>query len=336
MIVAMHPPGTCKVTAPTVSVIIPTYNRAAFLGAAVESVRAQSWPDVEIVIVDDGSTDDTEAVVSALGAGIRYIKQRNAGPAVARNRGIHETQADLIAFLDTDDRWLPEKLALQVDILQRYPSVALVCADMSVENDQGMMQVQSNFDRRGLKRFFDQLCGRPIPHAPQRLLEINFVNTSTVLVRREVLQALNAFDARLRYGEDLELWLRIAARHDIACVPSVQEIRVEHATNVTKSIEPMLLDYVRRAEIVREWAADLMHTWGTSAEVYLADSLNDLGYWYFSQSRLIEARRVFVRSLQTRTTARGLIYGAASCLPRSLIHAIRFVKSLGQSLPHAK
>jgi glycosyltransferase involved in cell wall biosynthesis len=312
---------------PTVSVVIPTYNRAAFLGPAVASIREQTLPCNEIVIVDDGSTDDTEAVVATLGPGIRYVRQSNAGPAVARNRGIRETQTDLVGFLDTDDRWLPEKLALQVEVMKRHPSVALVCADMAIEDDSGKQLVDSNFEKRGMKRLFEDLDGKPIPDAPRRLLEINFVNTSTTLIRRDVLVALNSFDDRLRYGEDLELWLRIAAKHDLACLPSVQEIRVEHATNVTKSIEPMLLDYVRRAEIVGEWASGLLPAWGTTAADYLADSLNDLGYWYFSQDRLVDARRALWRSFRTRPTARALGYGTASWLPPWLIAAIRALKA---------
>lgn len=312
---------------PTIAVVIPTYNRAAFLGPAVASIRAQSRRCTEIVIVDDGSTDDTARVVDRLGSGIRYVRQRNAGPAVARNRGIRETQADLIAFLDTDDRWLPKKLELQVEVMRRHPTVALVSADMAIEDDLGTLLTPSNFEKRGLRSFFEELSGQPIPHAPRRLLEVNFVNTSTALIRRDVLHALSGFDDRLRYGEDLELWLRIAARHDIACLPSVQEIRVEHATNVTKSIEPMLLDYVRRAEIVREWAAGTMPAWGKTPERYLSESLNDLGYWYFSEERLGDAKKAFERSLRSCVTGRALLYGASASMPLSLIRAVRAMKS---------
>lgn len=314
-------------TSPSVSVVIPTYNRAAFLGAAVASIRAQTYPCTEIVIVDDGSTDDTAQVVTTLGPGIRYVTQTNAGPAAARNRGIHEARGDLVAFLDTDDRWLPEKIALQVEILQREPSVALVCADMAIEDETGAGNVDSNFLHRGLHAYFVELEGRPVPNAPRRLLQVNFINTSTVLARREVLLDLRGFDTRLRYGEDLELWLRIAARHALACVPSVQEIRVEHATNVTKSIEPMLIGYVRMAEVIREWASDLMPTWGMNANRYIANCLADLGYWYFSQGRMREARLALGRSLLKSPSARALRYGAAALLPLALIDGIRQLRS---------
>ncbi len=314
--------------APSVSVVIPTYNRAAFLGAAVASIRAQTCPCKEIVIVDDGSTDETAQAVAALGNGIRYVKQANAGPAAARNRGIREASGDLVAFLDTDDRWLPNKLALQTAMLQREPSVALVCADMAIEDDAGARSVDSNFTRRGLQAFFAGLDGRPVPDAPRLLLKVNFINTSTVLARRDVLLEMNGFDTRLRYGEDLELWLRIAARNEVACVPSVQEIRVEHAGNVTKSIEPMLLGYVRMAEVIREWARELMPKWGMSADRYVANCLADLGYWYFSQDQLREARRSFARSLREAPTVHALLYGVASAMPASLVDLARRAKSI--------
>ena len=311
----------------TVSVVIPTYNRAHFLGAAVASVRAQTWPCTEIVIVDDGSTDNTAEVVAALGDGIRYVVQPNAGPAVARNRGIREAHGDLVAFLDTDDRWLNEKIARQIEIFQRDSTVVLVGADMAIEDETGSVQVSSNFERRGLQAFFASLDGRPIPEAPRRLLELNFINTSTVLAQREVLLALEGFDPRLRYGEDLELWLRIAARHGVACLPSVQEIRVEHSSNVTKSVEPMLAGYVRMAEVIREWAAPSMLAWGVDGDRYVAACLTDLGYWYFSEGRMREARAAFARSLRASPTMRAGAYGAMATLPSALTTALRRAKS---------
>lgn len=313
-------------TAPTVSVVIPTYNRARFLPGAIASIRQQSVPCAEIVVVDDGSTDDTAAVLASLGEGIRHIRQANAGPAAARNRGIREARGEFVAFLDTDDRWLPEKIARQLQVMASHPAVALVSADMAIEDEHGARMVDSNFAKRGLRAFFEQLDGAPVPEAPRRLLQLNFINTSTVLARREVLLELDCFDTRLRYGEDLELWLRIAARHPIACVPSVQEIRVEHSSNVTKSIEPMLRGYVDMARAIREWARDALPGWGVDPDRYVATALADLGYWYFSEGRHADARRTFALSLGEAASLRAALYGAAAWLPGPLLQALQRLK----------
>lgn len=311
---------------PTISVVIPTYNRARFLPAAVASVRAQTYPCDEILIVDDGSTDDTTEVVAAMGAGVRLIRQANAGPAAARNRGIQEAKGELVAFLDTDDRWLPGKLAAQVELFRSEPNLGLACADMAIEDDSGVRLVDSNFVKRGLQQHFDALGGRPIPNAPRRLLELNFINTSTAVARRQTLLGLGGFDTRLRYGEDLELWLRIAARHPIACVASVLEVRVEHDSNVTRSIEPMLLGYVKMAETIREWAGAAMAAWGMDGDRYVANCQADLGYWYFSNGRMQDARRAMMASFKTAPGLRSILYYAASLLPAALLHFMRRLK----------
>lgn len=321
------PTGT-RVAKLRVSAVIPTYNRAAFLPAAVASIRDQTYPCDEVVIVDDGSSDNTAEVVAALGDGIRYVRQANAGPAAARNRGIREATGELVAFLDTDDRWLPNKLQRQVEIFQREPDVALVSADMAIEDAAGKRIVESNFARRGLRALFTELDGRPVPDAPRRLLKVNFINTSTAVARRGVLLDLDGFDTRLRFGEDLELWLRIAARHPIACVPSVEEIRVEHESNVTRSVEPMLKGYVDLAQVIREWARGQMPLWGITADRYVAACLADLGYWYFSQNRRAEARQVLVRSLKESPSVRALAYLAGAALPQAVINVVRRFKSV--------
>lgn len=318
---------------PTISVVIPTYNRARFLPAAVASVRAQSYPCDEILIVDDGSSDDTAEVVAALGPGVRLIRQANAGPAAARNRGIDEARCDLVAFLDTDDRWLPGKLAAQVELFRREPALALACADMAIEDGAGVQLVESNFVQRGLQPEFAALNGRPLPDAPRRLLELNFVNTSTVVAKRQLLVELGGFDTRLRYGEDLELWLRIAARHPIACVASVQEVRVEHDSNVTRSVEPMLRGYVDMAEAIRGWAGAEMTQWGVDANRYVASCMADLGYWYFSNGRMPEARSALVASFQEAPNLRSVLYWAGSLLPAFLRRFVRRLKGHTASQP---
>ena len=114
----------------TVSAIIPAYNAGPFIVEAVESIRQQGAAVREIIIVDDGSTDNTEELVAALGEDIRYVRQENSGPSAARNLGVKLATSPLIAFLDADDVWTPNKIAEQLAIFQAYPDVGLVASDM--------------------------------------------------------------------------------------------------------------------------------------------------------------------------------------------------------------
>src|SRR5262245_30132400 len=113
--------------APLVSVVIPAYNCARFIGEALDSVFAQDYPELEVVVVDDGSTDDTCAVVEGYGDRVKLIRQRNAGAAVARNEGMRRASGEYVAFLDSDDLWLPGKLRLQIDHLESHRDVAMCC-----------------------------------------------------------------------------------------------------------------------------------------------------------------------------------------------------------------
>lgn len=188
-----------------ISVIVPTYNQSRYLARAIESVWAQDLNDVEIVIVDDGSMDDTEAILQGLShdGRLHYFRQENLGPAAARNRGIRESRGDLIAFLDSDDFWLPGKLKAQLDALARTGYRFSYCGSKVIDEN-----------------------GSPISLAPASTDDGRFVNlvwgnriaTPTVLVQRSLLDEVGLFDESLRTGEDWDLWLRLSAKSSGACI----------------------------------------------------------------------------------------------------------------------
>ena len=132
---------TCEqnVAEPLVSVIIPTYNNAAYLVESVESVLNQSYRNIELIVVDDGSTDNTQAVLAGFGDRLRYVRKANGGPSSARNLGIQMARGQLIAFQDADDLWLPEKLALQVAYFHLHPEVGVVFTGSLRFNENGVM-----------------------------------------------------------------------------------------------------------------------------------------------------------------------------------------------------
>jgi glycosyltransferase involved in cell wall biosynthesis len=209
-----------------VSVVIPTYNLARFLPEAVASARAQVWPDLEIIVVDDGSTDDTPEVLERLAreGELRCIRQENAGASAARNRGIHEARKGWVAFLDADDFWLAGKLAAQFEALEGKPSAAFSFTDERLRFEDG-----TETDRAS--RATDA------PLLPQ-LLAGNIFATPTALVRRDCFDAVGLFDARLRTGEDWDMWMRLAAHFESARV-ALPLTTVRVASRAKVSLEVM-------------------------------------------------------------------------------------------------
>ena len=191
-----------------VSVIIPTYNRADLLPSAIDSVLAQVYEHVEIIVVDDGSTDHTPDVLRQYGTKVRTIRQANAGASAARNHGIRISQGEIVAFLDSDDTWLPVKLARQISILDRAGSRVPCCVcNMKLAYADG--RTGTSFDLSLIKpRLEEGLWTNALQVLATRFVLFN----QCVAVRRSELQALGGFDERYAYMEDYDLALRLAMR----------------------------------------------------------------------------------------------------------------------------
>jgi hypothetical protein len=194
---------------PRVSVIIPTRDRAALVVEAIGSVLAQTYRDFEIVVCDDGSTDDTAARVAAFGPPVRYLRLDPTGrPGPTRNRGTDAARGDLVAFLDDDDLWEPEKLARQVDRIDRDPEVDVVYTDRCVVSADGTRSGPvSSPDPDAGGRLLDEALGGRFPH------------NCTLLFRREALARAGGFDEVAVAGGDLGFWLRIGRVLRAARVP---------------------------------------------------------------------------------------------------------------------
>ncbi len=222
---------------PRVSVILPTFNRAAILPEAVASVQAQTFPDFELLIVDDGSTDDTSAVVTGrFGSDprVRLLRTANAGPAAARNRGLQEARGDLIAFQDSDDLWLPEKLALQVSQADEHPEAELFFCDAYDRGGPG--GGRTRFEG---KRYRGDTSLRGIVAADFP------VCTPAALVRRAALAAVGPFDPSLACTEDWDLWIRLLERF-----PAV---RLDRPLVILRA-QP---DSLSRTRVLEKWRAML-------------------------------------------------------------------------------
>jgi glycosyltransferase involved in cell wall biosynthesis len=186
-------------THPSISVIIPTYNRAGKLKEAIDSVLAQDYDDFELIVVDDGSTDDTLQILKAYGAKVKVIRQRNQGVSAARNRGIAAASGGLMAFLDSDDLWLPGKLTTQIDFFKKTPD-ALICQTEEIWIRNGVRVNPKERHRKYSGMIFEQS------------LALCLVSPSAVMVRRGLFEKFGLFDESLPACEDYDMWLRVSCR----------------------------------------------------------------------------------------------------------------------------
>ncbi len=211
---------------PSVSVVIPTFNCAALLPEAIRSAYGQSFTPAEVIVVDDGCTDDTAAVVERLTRSLPerlvYVRKPNGGEASARNRGVSVAKGDYIAFLDQDDVWLPEKLEHQMQLFEADPSIALTFSAYTRVS--------------GGTRELVRLTGweQSPEHALEHLMEGCCITPSTVVVRRDVLNAVGPFDESLWLGNDWDMWIRMAAAgHRFAYLMEPMTDYLWHATNMS-------------------------------------------------------------------------------------------------------
>ena len=202
-------------TRPAISIILPTYNRAALLPRAIQSVIDQTYPHWELIIWDDGSTDDTAGVVKAFNDNrIRYYHDTNHGAAYARNHALEQASAEIIAFLDSDDTWQPEKLAIQMAALQKYPQIELMFSDFLNCNLEKKLEREAfEENQNAIKLLQTRQLDEHIHLITSRLLDAlayeNMIATDTVVIRRSVIQNYGVFNEELRNSEDFELWWRL-------------------------------------------------------------------------------------------------------------------------------
>ncbi|MEZ0186518.1 MAG: glycosyltransferase family 2 protein [Candidatus Reddybacter sp.] len=312
-----------------ISAVVPTYNNAEYIEGAINSILAQTHPVDEIIIIDDGSSDDTEALVDNIikkSNNIIYIKQDNQGPSSARNRGITAANGDWLAFLDADDLWTPDKIALQIEALQREPSLKLIAADMNEIDRHGKLIAESVLAKHQLLDKFQSLDGKAVPNALTALLTKNFIPTGTVLVEHASLAAAGGFNTNIRFGEDLELWAKIAADNAISCLPQVMMCRRQHGNNATQSTALMLEGLVKVMQSLRAWGAEKLLLKHVNPDQLVATALSDLAYWHFNQCDYKQARKFFTSSLRERPSIRALIYSGACLLPDTVIDHIKTLK----------
>ena len=214
---------------PTVSVVMPAYNAAAFVRRAVDSVLAQTWSDLELLGVDDGSTDATRDVLASYGDRLRVLPKLNGGPAAARNHGLRHARGKYVAFLDADDWWLPQKLERQVALMAGRPELGFCSTATRVVTAAG--------EPAG-----DWPCCTSTEPLPDLLFMRSAAvsgSTSGVLAHRSLLLEAAGFDETLRGFEDPDLWIRLSARAGYACLSETLTVVVRTPGSVSSHLPTM-------------------------------------------------------------------------------------------------
>jgi glycosyltransferase involved in cell wall biosynthesis len=241
---------------PAISVVMPTFNSAATVVEALHSITAQQYENLEILVIDDGSTDSTVQLVAAVCPQARVFRQKNSGAAVARNRGLREASGDLVAFLDADDAWFAGKLAAQVDALGSRPDVGFVFTEWLVAEitpDWGTPAVaamQSGWPRA------DEIDPALSGWLYSALLFDVVVHTSTLVLRRDLVRKTGFFDESLIRGQDYDYWLRMSRIAPGVKLRRPFSLYRQHPDNATR--KPQTRNYAH------EILASAVRRWGTS------------------------------------------------------------------------
>ena len=270
----------------SVGVVIPAFNAAEVVAGAAESVLGQEPVPDRVIVVDDGSTDDTPSVVGRYAGRLEVLRQPNRGPAAARNAGWARLETDAVVFLDADDLLLPGALARRRALLED--------TDAAWAHTEGMLQDESGA-RRGFSQTYPPAGGKVGGWIFSDLLCRNFITTGAAIVRRQALQAVGGFDEDLRRMEDWDLWLRLAVRHPVLYDSRPTFVQRLGPHTLSTDREAMIrMRYQILAKTHRLFPAEVVAA-GPAARRSVADAHNAIGYALAREGRWAEAR-TFLRT----------------------------------------
>jgi len=291
---------------PRVTVVIPAYNSEMSIAQTLASVAAQTFADLEVVLVDDGSCDGTAAEARRAGESIdlRILSQANLGPSAARNTGIRAARGRYCAFLDADDLMHPNRIAAQVALLDHDTALALVHTDLVTFDDNGVIH--------STRRAFSDPCGG---HVLDRLLLDNFITTSTVMAHTDRLLEAGLFDERRRLSEDFDLWLRVSERWPIGFIErpltryrrtpgSLSENKLETglaALDVIEAFWQTHVDYRRQNPWI--WRQSLARRLCDAGAAASAQNMPIKAFCYLSRSLLRDCRNIDAWKWLAKTAA---------------------------------
>lgn len=310
---------------PRVSVIIPTFNCARFIGRALESAFAQTYTDYEVIVADDGSTDETRDLVARWNGKVCYVYQANSGVSSARNLAVSKGSCEFLAYLDADDMWYPHKLEQQVVFLDAHPECGLVHSDVSIVDESDSIIVQ-NLNRE---------TGRSVPTGPcvMDLLRDCHIQTLSVVERRSCYTRTGGFDERLQTVEDYLQWILVALDgHSIGYIDEPLAMYRRRSGSLSGSSVSIDEATVRMLGILLE-ESSLLDRYGPAAEEVVRDRVGviqrRLPYLYRLQGRNDLALRQAVALLWESPRELGpYVDLMKSCVPIPLAHALRRLREL--------
>jgi glycosyltransferase involved in cell wall biosynthesis len=278
---------------PRISVIVPAYNVEKFLAETLDSVLAQTFRDFEIIIVDDGSSDGTPAVAQGYSTRypgtVRYLRQENRGVAVARNEGAKLSQGDILAFLDADDTWLPEKLALQMEFWRKHPGYGLIYADAFAMTEDGKVG-------RTTMRLKRPRSGDIFPY----LLEENFISIPTALVRKDLYLKAGGFIEERNMIEDHHFWLKVSRHCQGGFLDKPLACYRYRQGSLSGLINPKIEMWEKDLQVIARIAAEFPE----QARLYRARFRRarasiryGMAFQLYRTNRFAEARKAYVRAL---------------------------------------
>jgi glycosyltransferase involved in cell wall biosynthesis len=301
---------------PVVSVVMPSFNHGQFIDAALRSVHAQQGPALDVIVVDDGSTDDTQRVLQGWQSrGVRVVRQMRQGASAARNRGIELARGESIAFLDADDLWpRPDMLQAALDLFSARPEVHWTYGDAQPfeERDGDIVFIDRPYLQSGGWYSDPSPDGRPSTLTPSDLCSNDrfFIPTGTLLIRRRCFDAVGMFDERLKMFEDTDMWLRLL-RYPVAFFPDVLLWRRVHGANISHR----RWAHVEDLRVLFERHDLAAH--GVSFDFHAARAHYGAGREAWRARRFAAAAHEFRRSLQHRRAWKpGLLYMAAAVAAR--------------------
>jgi glycosyltransferase involved in cell wall biosynthesis len=286
---------------PLVSVIVPAYNCERYLGAALQSALDQDYPNKEIIVVDDGSTDGTPQVLSAFGSRIAVVRQQNAGAAAARNAAIARARGKYFALLDSDDLWLPRKLTVQVAYLEAHPEVGMVYSAWR----EWHADAQGNFEPpTGANATIDSAIDEAgSGWLYNRLLLESIIHTTTAVIRADVARQVGPFDLSLKRGQDYDYWLRISRVTPIHKLRAVLSLYRIHGESITRRVHGVNYGYLVLKKALDRWG--VVGPDGTRTPLHvvrktLARVWFGYGYMHYHSGDPALAREAFRRCIRYR------------------------------------